>query len=206
MGCATSQPTAAGDNAPHARAPPPTREPNLTSVAPATREPNLTSVAPAPASVPDVQLLPSPDAPAGRSRLSLQMGETLDTLELEMREMEATCSAAAAEIGGLDADAPLPTGLRSELAKLHGLANKLLATRIDAILTGGLTSYRDQARARRKALVLAAESLIEQLEAQIRLLDAHRDAHSVAPARAPGKPADSSTLLERARAARAELS
>ena len=45
-----------------------------------------------------------------------------------------------------------------------GNANRLLATRIDAILTGELISGRDDARAKRKALIKQVEKLIEKLE------------------------------------------
>ena len=65
----------------------------------------------------------------------------------------------------------LPVGLRSSLASLHGNANKLLATRLDAIVTGDLTSGKEEARAKRKELVAAAEALIERTEQQIRLID-----------------------------------
>ena len=61
--------------------------------------------------------------------------------------------------------------LRGELAQLHGSANKLLATRIDAILTSELISGRDDARAKRKALIKQVEKLIEKCESQIKRYD-----------------------------------
>lgn len=61
---------------------------------------------------------------------------------------------------------PLPLGLRNELAQLHGNANKLLATRLDAIITSDLTSGKEEARAERKRLIRATEMLIERVEAQ----------------------------------------
>ena len=51
-------------------------------------------------------------------------------------------------------------------------ANKLLATRLDAIVTADLTTGRDEARAKRKELVALAESLIELTEQQIKRIDA----------------------------------
>jgi len=53
--------------------------------------------------------------------------------------------------------APPGTGLdpklRNDLAQLHGNLNKLLATKLDAILTGDLNSGKDDARAKRKELI-----------------------------------------------------
>ena len=70
---------------------------------------------------------------------------------------------AAAEGG-----AALPPALRGQLAQLHGNLNKILATRIDALSTVDITSGKDAARARRKALVLRSEELIETVEIQVR--------------------------------------
>ena len=62
-------------------------------------------------------------------------------------------------------------GLRNELAQLHGNANKLLATRIDAILTSELISGRDDARAIRKQLIKDVEKLIDKVEDQVKRVD-----------------------------------
>ena len=79
---------------------------------------------------------------------------TLDTLEAELSSMEAKSNSAAAAIASASA---IPLGLRSELASLHGMANKLLATRLDAVQTTELSpDGREKARAQRKRLVLAA--------------------------------------------------
>ena len=96
--------------------------------------------------------------------------ETLGGLEEELKGMESTLTRADAALGALGAG-PLPVGLRSELASLHGSANKLLATRLDGLLTGDLTTAREEARGKRKALVATAEALIERTEAQIRQID-----------------------------------
>ena len=101
---------------------------------------------------------------------SSALAETLDRLEVELTEMQET-SAAAREVLSVGTAKTLPLGLRSELASLHGSANKLLATRLDAIVTADLTTGREEARARRKKLVAAAEELIETLESQIKQID-----------------------------------
>lgn len=109
--------------------------------------------------------------PSRKSVASRTVCETLDGLELELADMTAQSDAVGKTIAGLSPDMPAPVGARSELAKLHGAANKLLTTRIDAIVTGDLQSGREEARAHRKALVLASEALIETVEAQIRAID-----------------------------------
>lgn len=116
-----------------------------------------------------------------------------------------------------------PTSLAS--AQLHGNANKLLATKIDAILTsappppphqqrqlssavershththrhddslsearralaGELISGRDDARAKRKALIKVVEKLIETVEDQVKRFDKLRPAQSpTAPSQPP---------------------
>ncbi|EOD08188.1 hypothetical protein EMIHUDRAFT_217769 [Emiliania huxleyi CCMP1516] len=95
---------------------------------------------------------------------SLAVCTTLDTLEKELDEMQATLNRADEALAN---EAP-PIALRSTLASLHGSATALLATRLDALHTADLTSGRDEARAKRKALVAAAERVIERAEAQIR--------------------------------------
>ena len=105
---------------------------------------------------------------------------TLDGFADELAELEARC-AHAAEI--LDDPArDLPPGLRNDLSQCHGSANKLLATKVDAVVTGDLTSGRDDARAKRKKLVHATEAFIEEVERQIKKLDARKAARAQAPA------------------------
>ena len=65
--------------------------------------------------------------------------------------------------------------MRTELAITHGAANKLLASRIDAIVTSDLTTAKDEARAKRKALVATAEALIERVEEQIKQIDRRKE-------------------------------
>jgi len=77
------------------------------------------------------------------------------------------------EVEGLLQNTPgqFDAGLRNELAQLHGNANKLLATRIDAILTSELISGRDDARAIRKQLIKDVEKLIDKVEDQVKRVD-----------------------------------
>ena len=83
---------------------------------------------------------------------------TLDMLEAELTQMQTQSTASAAAIAAAThGRGVLPLGLRSQLASLHGSANKLLATRLDAVATSDLSpGGRDQARAQRKRLVQAA--------------------------------------------------
>ena len=99
---------------------------------------------------------------------SLQTSGELDRLELELQSMQCVSDAAEASL----VRGEVPLALRGELAQLHGSLNKLLATRLDAILTGDLTSGREEARARRKSLIVRCESLIECVEFQIGRIDA----------------------------------
>ena len=95
------------------------------------------------------------------------MAETLENLETELIGMQTESNVAATALLKRE----VPVGMRSDLAKLHGTANKLLATRLDAIVTSDLTTGRDEARAKRKALVAACETLIERTEQQIIEID-----------------------------------
>ena len=72
---------------------------------------------------------------------------TLDQFADELTALQEICRRAteAIEAGTIGA------GLRNELSQCHGDANKLLATRIDAVVTGDLTSGRDDARKKRKS-------------------------------------------------------
>lgn len=78
----------------------------------------------------------------------------------------ATASAGAGE---------LRPDLRNELAQLHGNANKLLATKLDAILTGELNSGKDEARAKRKQLIGVTETLIDRVEGLVKAYDQTRE-------------------------------
>ena len=51
---------------------------------------------------------------------------------------------------------------KAEIAQLHGSLEKLQFTRIDAVMTGGLTSGRDTARARRKAANKRCSALVHK--------------------------------------------
>ena len=134
----------------------------------------------------------------GMSSASNLVAEELDDLELEFKAMMEMSDAAARDLGAGE----MPKTLRSELAQLHGTANKMLATRVDSLLTGDLTSGKDEARARRKALVAGLEALIERTEQQVSFLDLKKAggtpeedlrrllALPAAPTHTPGKAAD----------------
>ena len=100
--------------------------------------------------------------------------ETLDSIEREVVGMQQKCFAAESTLSGATLASELDPKLRNELAQLHGNANKLLATRIDAILTGDLVSGKDDARAKRKALIQKVEKLIETVEGQVKRFDQMR--------------------------------
>jgi len=111
--------------------------------------------------------------------LSIASRKTVDTLEaidLEVFDMQRVCDEAEKTLEQTPAD-ELDPKLRGQLAQLHGNANKLLATRIDAILTSELVSGRDDARAKRKALIKQVEKLIETVEGQVKRYDKKRGAH-----------------------------
>lgn len=140
----------------------------------------------------------SPDAPPSRkpapvpldslappplnSHLSVRSMSTVNTLasiEAEMDEMLQTSERAVELIlAAQQSRAQVPVELRGSLCTLHGSANKMLATRIDAIMTGDLVSGKDEARASRKALVRQCEQLIERVEAQIKSVDALKSGSS----------------------------
>ena len=67
--------------------------------------------------------------------------DTLEGLDMQLKNMQLDLDRSADAIG-----APPGTGLdpklRNDLAQLHGNLNKLLATKLDAILTGDLNSGR----------------------------------------------------------------
>jgi len=133
------------------------------AAAAAAREPAGASTAP---------VTGSESSPAlGRvlSNKSMTVSTDLDGIAQELRQLTSVSKRADAVLS--DAHAEIPTGLRNDLSQLHGHANSLLATRLDAILTGELHSGRDQARARRKDLIRAAEALIERIEQQVRTID-----------------------------------
>ncbi|KAL1511902.1 hypothetical protein AB1Y20_005184 [Prymnesium parvum] len=113
-------------------------------------------------------------APSQLERMySMRSQETVDTLqEIESALLDIKRKTQQAE--ALMNDPPsegLPPQLRNNLAQLHGDANRLLATRIDAILTGELCSGKEDARAKRKELIALTETLIDQIETQVKRFD-----------------------------------
>jgi len=101
---------------------------------------------------------------------SQQTVSVLDQLKLDVLDLQQRSIRAEAVLDAPPADG-MPAGIRSDLAQLHGDANKILATRIDAILTGELTSGKDDARAMRKELIRTVETLIEKVEQQVARFD-----------------------------------
>ena len=132
--------------------------------------------------------------PPLKSHLSTKSFDTVDILraiEIELNGMQEQSEAAAAALAIAACGGELPpVGLRNELAQLHGDANKLLATRIDVIVTGDLETGKEEARARRKAAVAHSERLIETLESQIAELDSIRSAAKDAAAAAAAADSD----------------
>lgn len=104
----------------------------------------------------------------------------------------------AAALDGGAAEVELDRTMRNQLNQLHGDANRLLATRIDAILVGELTSAKDEARTKRKGLTQLSEKLIERLEALVRRFDEIREQiHGDRPAAtssSEGEDADEETV------------
>jgi len=128
---------------------------------------------------PSAKTDPVPSAKLDRTRFSVASLETnseLDVLELQIKAMQVTSDEAetvlSAEVGTVE----IPTRMRNELAQLHGNLNKLLATRLDAILTGELNTGKDAARAKRKELIKTTETLIERVEGQVKRYDQHKSA------------------------------
>ena len=72
---------------------------------------------------------------------SRQTVETLESMEAEVLLMEQQLEEATKVLQTQPPDQWQPQ-MRNDLAQLHGNANRLLATKIDAILTGGSSSCR----------------------------------------------------------------
>ena len=97
-----------------------------------------------PANSPPVAPLNKPAHPPDRRGLerqysvrSTEVVDTLEQIELEVVAMETQLGQAEATLSAFKpGESELDPQLRNDLAQLHGNANKLLATRIDAILTG----------------------------------------------------------------------
>uniref|UniRef100_A0A7S4BWA8 BAG domain-containing protein n=1 Tax=Chrysotila carterae TaxID=13221 RepID=A0A7S4BWA8_CHRCT len=105
------------------------------------------------------------------SKASAQTTTELYEIASELAEMELLSKEAQRT---LNTSSELPPTLRNDLAQLHGNANKLIATRLDAIITGDLHSGRDEARSMRKQLIQQTEALIERVEAQVKAVDERR--------------------------------
>ena len=139
--------------------------------APGLAPPSLSATAPAPPGG-DVPAPPPTTQRAPQYSVASQATvETLDKIEADAMGMVLRADVYAMELEHAPSGATLDPSMRNQLAQLHGNANKLLTTRLDAILTGDLVSGRDDARARRKALIKQVEALIERLEGLVKRVD-----------------------------------
>lgn len=141
---ARQQPAARPTPGAAASQPPPSQQPGLRSFAPG---PPQQSQQPPPSQPPPAQPPPAQPPlsqqqvpPPRRLNRELSIAstlthETLEQIELEVLAMQRTCDAAEQTLSKIATSDQLEPGLRNSLAQLHGNANKLLATRIDAILT-----------------------------------------------------------------------
>ena len=105
-----------------------------------------------------------------------ECGDELAQIIAEANEAEellrkALAKAEASSSNFESCQSSLPWGVRNWLAQLHGNANKLLATRLDAIITSDLTTGRDEVRAVRKRLIKHTEEIIERLENLVKAHD-----------------------------------
>lgn len=144
------------------------------------------------------------------SVISQKTVETLEGLEEQLDSMKLHCDEAEHDLNNPGEDG-FRAGLRGDLATMHGSrasqlpasqrlpisklfpalpppslagnANRLLATRLDAILTSELTSGRDAARTKRKVLIGQSEALIDRCEVLVKRYDTEKDATGVAAAR-----------------------
>uniref|UniRef100_A0A7S2FNN7 Uncharacterized protein n=1 Tax=Haptolina brevifila TaxID=156173 RepID=A0A7S2FNN7_9EUKA len=100
---------------------------------------------------------------------------TLQQFELQVTEMEERVKDYAKILAN-----PPPEGLdpamRNQMAQLHGDFNRILDTKIDAILTSDLNSGKEDARAKRKALSAKCGTIIEEIEGLVKAYDAQRSA------------------------------
>mmetsp|Transcript_19375 Transcript_19375/g.43301 ORF Transcript_19375/g.43301 Transcript_19375/m.43301 type:complete len:180 (-) Transcript_19375:451-990(-) len=127
-------------------------------------EPTLDDLAPGDPSQPERPL---------QRMLSMRSQETVNTLD-EIEQQLLAMKVKSDEADTMFSSPPpegLPSSMRNTLAQLHGDANRLLATRIDAILTSELNSGKDDARAKRKQLIGVTESLIDRVEGQVKQYD-----------------------------------
>jgi len=101
----------------------------------------------------------------------MEVANELDSISDNLDQMTLTCEDADMVLAQITDVSQVPNGLRNELAQLHGNANKLLATRLDAIITGELNTGKTEARTRRKAMIQTTEQLIERVESQVKRID-----------------------------------
>ena len=102
------------------------------------------------------------------SVMSREAIETLDSLAEQIATMAARCDAVSAEVPTRAAGAIELKHFRSELAQLHGNVDKLQFNKIDAVMTGPLTSGKAAAKAQRKALTKQCIALGERIEAVVK--------------------------------------
>jgi len=128
---------------------------------------------------------------------SLAVFDTLDSLDEKVFSLQGTVDQAWASLEATSSAEALDLSIRSRLGQVHGDANSMLTTKIDAILIGDLTSGKDFARARRKRLIQQVEALIEQTEEGARRFDDIRVA-ACRKAASDGAQSERETLIQRA--------
>ena len=116
----------------------------------------------------------------GHSVASEAVLSKLESYRSQLKALSIQSDVAARQLAqAAEQGAGPPAGLRTHLCQLHGNANKLLATGIDAVMTSDLNSGQGEARATRKALVKEVEAIIEVFETQIKALDSLSPARTV---------------------------
>lgn len=127
-----------------------------------------------------------PSSPSGKSpsppgkiqrQYSVASQQTVDALqmfELQLFDMERSADDYKAAVEAACLPDGVPLDLRNKIAQLYGNAGKLLATKVDAVLTAELNSGQADARAKRKALSARCEALMVRTEAIIKQHDAKK--------------------------------
>ena len=107
----------------------------------------------------------------GLSRASQAACDAMMQAESEIDQLVRKRDAAAARLAAASPGQDSPAGLRNQLAQLWSQLNRVLETKLDALVTTELLSGREQARATRKRLIGRTQGLIEEVEAQVKQCD-----------------------------------
>jgi len=139
----------------------------------------------------------------GRSFNSRQSLAELASIQNQLQALQARARAIDEELLTAAAASPasIPTGVQTRIAVLHGETQKLLETRVDAVLTSTLESGREKAKWQKRELTAQATELIEKLlELKQRLSSLESEvlvvAANVLPAETPAVLADGVILAE----------